>query len=267
MAVFGSQGCHGSHGGSGSPLLSSALGQTAEALMGYWDGTVTDPIFPTADPLKRLMRLEPFFRGEVLAHEANSRFAIRPGANGTFVLRTDSDLLSFFNAQSPFSATRRPHTVLLVTALYDAVISQEQRMKHHCSVPRPVDLSPQIQPVIETPGHSAFPSGHATEAFAFATLFAALRLVSAGTPGPALIDTLLAKLTPAGELAPVTDPVILLYRLAARIADNRTVAGVHYRAWRPSGPVHHAWLPRTLPWGRRAEHRPGVERRCQHLGR
>lgn len=101
-------------------------------------------------------------------------------------------------------------------------------MKHLCTVPRPVDLSPQIQPMILTPGHSAYPSGHATEAFAFATIFAALRLAGEGTANSALIETLLGKLTPVVETASDTDPVILLYRLAARIADNRTIAGVHY---------------------------------------
>ena len=57
---------------------------------------------------------------------------------------------------------------------------------------------------------------------------AALRLTGAGIADAALIDTLLARLSPAAEAAPVTDQVILLFRLAARIADNRTVAGVHY---------------------------------------
>jgi membrane-associated phospholipid phosphatase len=112
--------------------------------------------------------------------------------------------------------------------LLDTVISIEQRMKHLCSVARPVDLSPQIQPVIETPGHSAYPSGHATEAFAVATLLSALRLSAGGTADATLVDGVLTRLSPAAESASVTDPVILLYRLAARIADNRTVAGVHY---------------------------------------
>jgi PAP2 superfamily len=112
--------------------------------------------------------------------------------------------------------------------MLDTVISVEQRMKHLCSVARPVDLSPQIQPVIETPGHSAYPSGHATEAFATATLLAALKLTGTGIDDAKLVDGVLNRLSRATETAPVTDPVILLYRLAARIADNRTVAGVHY---------------------------------------
>jgi membrane-associated phospholipid phosphatase len=134
----------------------------------------------------------------------------------------------FFAAQMPYSANRRPMTVHLIGAVQDTVVAAEQRMKHLCSVPRPVDLSPQIQPIITTPGHSAYPSGHATEAFAQATILAALRLSASGVPDAELIEGILARLSPAVEAAPVTDPVILLYRLAARIADNRTVAGVHY---------------------------------------
>jgi len=235
--------------------------------MGFWDGTVPVPTPDGADDLTRLMRLAPFARASVLAHEGISLFTVRPGPKPRHVVRTDSDLVSlappeapkiaqqmaevraamdlradrlpeiiaqtdgflpFFAAQMPFGLNRRPYTVHLIAAMLDTVISVEHRMKHLCSVARPVDLSPQIQPVIETPGHSAYPSGHATEAFATATLLAALKLAAGGTADAKLVDAVLAKLSPATESAPVTDPVILLFRLAARIADNRTVAGVHY---------------------------------------
>jgi membrane-associated phospholipid phosphatase len=235
--------------------------------MGFWDGTVPTPKPDGADDLTRLMRLAPFPRASVLAHEGASLFTTRPGPKPRHVVRTDSDLISltppeapkiaeqmaevraamdlradrlpeilsqtdgflpFFAAQMPFGLNRRPMTVHLIQALLDTVISIEQRMKHLCSVARPVDLSPQIQPVIETPGHSGYPSGHATEAFAVATLLSALRLSADGTADATLVDGVLTRLCPAAESASVTDPVILLYRLAARIADNRTVAGVHY---------------------------------------
>jgi membrane-associated phospholipid phosphatase len=246
--------------------MSSALGQTAEALMGFWDGRVDAPVPSGADDLTRLMRLDPFPRAMVLANEGAALFSTRPGAPPAHLVRAESDLVSltppegaklaeqmadvraamdlradrlpeiitqsdgftdFFTAQMPFGLNRRPYTVHLIGAMHDTVVGVEQRMKHLCSVPRPVDLSAQIQPIIPTPGHSAYPSGHATEAFAHATLLAALRL-SARTPDATLIEALLALLSPAAEAAPVTDPVILLFRLAARIADNRTVAGVHY---------------------------------------
>ncbi|MCZ8286217.1 MAG: phosphatase PAP2 family protein, partial [Bacteroidia bacterium] len=75
--------------------------------------------------------------------------------------------------------------------------------KHAFACPRADTLSPQIQSMIPSPGHSSWPSGHATEAF--------------------LTATLLQALLPQGSKYQEQ-----LQRLAARIAVNRTVAGVHY---------------------------------------
>lgn len=234
--------------------------------MGYWDGTVAVPAFAVPDELTRLMRLADFPRVSVLAYEGMRLFSVVPnnagyslhGADEILALqppgsakiaeqmtdvRTAMDLradrlpeilaqsgeiVSFFAAQQGLSPNRRPFTNLLIGAMLDTVVGQEQRMKHFCSVPRPTDLSPQVQPVIATPGHSAYPSGHATEAFALATTIAALRLSGAGQADAGLVDAVLNKLTPAAEAAPAMDETVLLFRLAARIADNRTVAGVHY---------------------------------------
>jgi hypothetical protein len=263
--------------------MSAALGLTAEGLMGYWDGTVPVPDMPRADDLTRLMRQADYPRAAVLAHEAMGLFAVRPNGSGYSLygaeeitslvppsaaklaeqmveLRAAMDLRAdrlpeilaqtegmagIFNAQQSLGPNRRRYTALLIGAMYDAVVSQEQRMKHFCSIPRPCDLSPQIQPVIDTPGHSAYPSGHATEAFAMATTIAALRLSGRGTADTALIDAILNKLTPAAEAAPVADDTVMLFRLAQRIADNRTVAGVHY----PVDSAHGALLGLSVALG------------------
>ena len=66
--------------------------------------------------------------------------------------------------------------------------------------------------MIETPGHGSWPSGHATEAFAVAVLLEALMNAAPGAGSP-----------PNGSLNHEQ-----LQRLAARIATNRVVAGVHY---------------------------------------
>ncbi|MEL6202915.1 MAG: phosphatase PAP2 family protein, partial [Pseudomonadota bacterium] len=76
-------------------------------------------------------------------------------------------------------------------------------VKHILACPRPDAFSPQIQPVIPTPGHSALPSGHATEAFTAAVVLASV-------------------------MNHDSDLTKMLMRQAARIAVNRTVAGVHY---------------------------------------
>ena len=250
-------------------MLSSSLGLTAEALIGYWAGKVTPPTLAQPEPLKALESLQSDARALVLDHEAVSLFAARPAADGSFavhaapgpvvtltppngdtlaaqmpelrsamdlradrlpeILAQQGDMLSFFGAQQSLNNDRRRRSMTLLGAAYGAIVSQEMRIKHFCSVPRPIDLSPQVQPIIQTPGHSAYPSGHATEAFAFATVLAALRLSRDPAAQEAgIIATLLGKLTTALEDATAADPDLMLFRLAARIADNRTVAGVHY---------------------------------------
>jgi hypothetical protein len=66
--------------------------------------------------------------------------------------------------------------------------------------------------MIETPGHSSYPSGHAIESHCIAFVLACLakyREEQVGAP-------------------PAEDAIKHLERLAARITINRTVAGVHF---------------------------------------
>ncbi len=242
----------------------SALASSAEGIMGYWNGDATlTPPAGTGD-WRDFSRLQPDARLVVLQHETAPLFRVAnvggamtvtlsPAAAAPFLtltaptvahlqaqlphLRTAADLraerigeimaqmgdmLSFYGSQFNLHPDRKKWTLVLLGAAYQAVIIPEMRLKLHCSLPRPYDLAPQVQPVILTPSHSAYPSGHATEAFAFATVLSALALSAAGdaTPGA----TIMARLTPAL----VGTPALLPFRLAARIADNRTVAGVHF---------------------------------------
>jgi hypothetical protein len=84
--------------------------------------------------------------------------------------------------------------------------------KDALGVPRPHELSAQVQPMIPTPIHAALPSGHATEAYTVARV-----LVELATGA-----------LPAASAGAKTQLRELLMRQAARIAINRTVAGVHY---------------------------------------
>ena len=87
------------------------------------------------------------------------------------------------------------------------------RVKHALACRRPVEYSPQIQPMISTPGHGSLPSGHATESFAAAFVFYAL--IAFTKTESVAIDT--------------NDPTFIqLMRISERIATNRTVAGVHF---------------------------------------
>ena len=86
----------------------------------------------------------------------------------------------------------------------------EMRFKHGLACRRPHEYSPQVQPIILTPAHGTLPSGHATEAFTAALVL--WRLLRDA-------DTKPYNHSSWGKQ---------LMRLAARIAINRTVAGVHF---------------------------------------
>lgn len=117
---------------------------------------------------------------------------------------------AFWNALLGMAPHRHPRTITLVDLGVALAVHVEMRFKHLFAVRRPVEYSPQIQPMIPTPGHGAWPSGHATEAFVTATLLRAL--LDAAAPA-------VARGSACHEQ---------LQRLAARIATNRVVAGLHY---------------------------------------
>jgi hypothetical protein len=70
---------------------------------------------------------------------------------------------------------------------------------------RPAQLSAAIDPVIETPGHPSYPSGHSTQAHLVARLLAAVHPRSKDSAWRKAIEG-----------------------LASEVARNREVAGVHY---------------------------------------
>ncbi|MBQ0919153.1 phosphatase PAP2 family protein [Hydrogenophaga aromaticivorans] len=121
--------------------------------------------------------------------------------------------LAFFSSMVGLTAHRHKKTLQLLDLVFALCLHVEMRFKHVFASLRPEAFSPQIQPMIQTPGHGSWPSGHATEAFAFAVLLEAL-LNAASAEGVA---------TPNGTASHEQ-----LQRLAARIAVNRTVAGVHF---------------------------------------
>ncbi|MBP6781061.1 MAG: phosphatase PAP2 family protein, partial [Ottowia sp.] len=112
----------------------------------------------------------------------------------------------FWGGVIGLSGERHKWTLQLAALLMTLVNAVEMRLKHAFACPRPVEQSPQVQPLIPTPGHASWPSGHATEIYATVEL--------------------LKMLLPARLMTPLMQAQ--LDRLAARVAVNRTVAGVHY---------------------------------------
>jgi hypothetical protein len=102
---------------------------------------------------------------------------------------------------------RQPWTQALAGLALSMTVDVEMRLKHAFCCPRPGMLSPQIQPMVQVPGHGSWPSGHATETFMVATVLQAM-LQDANRNGSKYQEQ--------------------LQRFAARVAVNRTVAGLHF---------------------------------------
>jgi hypothetical protein len=144
-------------------------------------------------------------------------------------LRADreAEILSQLGGAQAFLASitylnveRTRYTLELLGAVQRVATFVEMRVKHSLAVRRGIEFSSQIQPMIAVPTHAAFPSGHATETFAMA--YVLWRLLKAAAAKA------LAAQPPAGNPAYAnTTWARSLMRLAARVAINRQVAGVH----------------------------------------
>ncbi|MEM6761386.1 MAG: phosphatase PAP2 family protein [Pseudomonadota bacterium] len=105
---------------------------------------------------------------------------------------------------------RNRHLIELMTITQ--VISAHVAMvvKHALACRRPDEIDATVMPMIPTPGHSAFPSAHATEAFSVARLL------------HGVIDQ------HPDHFSDADSARRLVRKQAERIAVNRTVAGVHF---------------------------------------
>jgi membrane-associated phospholipid phosphatase len=106
-------------------------------------------------------------------------------------------------------AQRHAKTLEFIDAVLNFTVTVIFRFKQQAGCPRPVEYSAQIQPLVATPGHDSWPSGHSTESFAVARVLAMLR--------------------------PDAGPQLRAH--AARIAQNREVAGVHFPTDSAAGAV------------------------------
>ena len=93
--------------------------------------------------------------------------------------------------------------------------------------PRPSQVAPSITPMIDPPATPSFPAGHAVQSYLISYMLAYSLADSSGNtnlpqhslPSPtASMETFLATKPPSGPL----------FDLAARVSENRVVAGLHY---------------------------------------
>jgi membrane-associated phospholipid phosphatase len=118
--------------------------------------------------------------------------------------------VGFFASIAWLIRTRMKKTIELLAAAFRLANAVHMRLKQALACRRPIEFGPQVQPMILTPAHGTLPSGHATEAFITAIVL--WRLVQASGRNPYVSRRYAEQ----------------LMRLAARVAINRTVAGVHF---------------------------------------
>ncbi|NNU43355.1 phosphatase PAP2 family protein [Ramlibacter montanisoli] len=106
-----------------------------------------------------------------------------------------------------------PKTYELLNVALQLAIFVEMRFKHELGCWRPVNYSPDVQPMVTTPGHGSLPMGHAAQAYMTACILCELADPNANN---------------AGLRA-------MLYRQAFRMSFNRIVAGVHFPVDLPPG--------------------------------
>jgi hypothetical protein len=121
------------------------------------------------------------------------------------ILSQIDDQWAHWSSVIPLRPDRAPRTLELLTAALQWAITLELRFKHALACPRPIECSPQVQPLITTPGHGSCPMGHAVQSF--------------------LVAGILRSLLNLTETSAMN---VQLHRTAFRISMNRVVAGLHF---------------------------------------
>ena len=145
------------------------------------------------------------------------------------ILAQVGDVLSFVSMPVSMNLQRHRWTLELLQAMVLPIITMEKAMKNALAARRPMEYSAQIQPMITTPAHGSFPSGHATESFALVEILAAL--IEAAKDGQ------------GGPTAMYREQMRFQ---ASRVAQNRVVAGVHFPVDNMAGALMGTALARLM---------------------
>ena len=157
---------------------------------------------PAAE-LVRLTRPDlPFFQQQIPLVQSWAELRDERAAE---ILAQIDNQLAFIAAATGLNVSRKRWTVEWLMIAVHFTIAVQLMFKHAFACFRPVELSPQVQPIITTPGHGTYPMGHAAQAFA--TIVALRGLLGLAHNHPAYRQ---------------------LYLQARRFSVNRVVAGVHF---------------------------------------
>jgi len=162
---------------------------------GHWhSGRYRDDLCPSEKEATADLETELAALWDYLVEERNSR--------DDEIARQCNDFHLYWGNLMVCSPVIRPYIWLLIHAALQTAGLVVAYHKHRYARPRPAQIWAPIAPTIATPGHAAYPSGHASQTFLIAEC---MKLI-------------------APEMGAICDT------LASRIAENREVAGVHYRS-------------------------------------
>src|SRR4030095_7689915 len=98
------------------------------------------------------------------------------------ILAQIDNQFAFIAAVTGLNIGRHRWTMEWLTMGLQLVIAVEMRFKHAFASHRPVEYSPQIQPIITTPRHGTYHMGHAAQAGATAVALQHLIGIAEDTP-------------------------------------------------------------------------------------
>ena len=150
-------------------------------------------------------------------------YAALRGDRQAEILSQTTMLIPFYGMVASLESDRAQRILLVLSSALDLATPVVMRIKMALGCPRPHQFSDRVQPMINCPTHATLPSGHSTQAHLLATVLTLLTDPAAEVPGDSQ-----------------------LFRLATRIAINRTVAGVHFPADSAAGAVLGIQLGRYL---------------------
>lgn len=158
----------------------------------------------------RLIELAVSRNSELFGHQVHTVIGMAAARDDVMpeIVTQHEEFWPFLAAITHIEAETAPRTMELLAVAHHMATSVTMRLKDALACPRPIDLSAHVGPCLRTPGHGSLPAGHATIAFMFVPLLAAL------------LDPPVALEWSQGRR--------WMFRLAHRISHNRVVAGLHF---------------------------------------
>jgi membrane-associated phospholipid phosphatase len=127
--------------------------------------------------------------------------------------------LNYWQGMLKIHPARHPHTYLLLRVARRVGEHVVMCLKDFFAAPRPSQLCPAIEPMIDPPVTPSYPAGHALQAHLASYLLAYCLPNLPGQPNLPAVNTL---------AYPGTQGSGPLFDLAWRVSENRIVAGIHY---------------------------------------